>query len=425
MSGFEIKDKDKLPSATKVTCPRCKAQLVVNTYAQCTHLACGSCSSLYNANEGNLVFVKTFKQKYKAHIPVGSVGKLKGIKYKVVGFIQYREYKTPYNWGEYILFNPSVGYAFLSEYDGHWNLFEQSLIYPTQPLREFKFENYNFRLFHHYKQNVDYAEGEFHWNINPSDKPKITEYISPPYILSKEENQNEHAWFLGEYIEPAKLTEAFGLNTKLPRKEGVGATQPLSLSFSVNAMYKMTGIAAALLILCQIIFQTVCREEVILSKTYSVNESQSAFVTPSFEIKGGLMNQTNLLSEVSCDLHNDWLELNLTLINESTGEEIQFEQGIEYYYGYTGGENWSEGSRSSDQTLSEIPAGRYHMNILVHQQNSPTTKLFQYTLTADVSMWSNFFLSLLCLLILPGLIIYRNHNFERNRWMNSNFSPYE
>jgi len=43
----------------------------------------------------------------------------------------------------------------------------------------------------------------------------------------------------------------------------------------------------------------------------------------------------------------------------------------------------------------------------------------------NVTLWSNFWIILLLLAIFPALQYYRERNFEKRRWMNSDYSPYE
>ncbi len=40
-----------------------------------------------------------------------------------MGFVIKRDNAYNFQWREYLLFNPYKGYAFLSEYNGHWNFF--------------------------------------------------------------------------------------------------------------------------------------------------------------------------------------------------------------------------------------------------------------------------------------------------------------
>ena len=53
----------------------------------------------------------------------------------------------------------------------------------------------------------------------------------------------------------------------------------------------------------------------------------------------------------------------MALVNENNGEEVYASKDIEYYHGYTDGENWTEGSNSEDFNLCGVAAGKYHLTI--------------------------------------------------------------
>jgi hypothetical protein len=74
--------------------------------------------------------------------------------------------------------------------------------------------------------------------------------------------------------------------------------------------------------------------------------------------------------------------------------------------------------------LSEIPAGKYHINIYPYAGTRDVSSLF-IKVTESVTLWRNVLVTLLLLCLYPLYCWYRMRKFETNRWMNSDFSPYQ
>jgi hypothetical protein len=121
-------------------------------------------------------------------------------------------------------------------------------------------------------------------------------------------------------------------------------------------------------------------------------------------------------------VENSWLEAEITLVNEQTGAEQDLNLGVEYYYGYEDGESWSEGSRKSEEMLSAVPEGRYHL-VIVPMKPTETAN-FEVWVKRDIPTWSNFWIALGLIFLIPTYQQYRKDSFEKQRWMNSDYSPY-
>ena len=83
-------------------------------------MTCPSCYTYFRRGQWNTE-TTLFGTSNAQIIPLGAKGKIDGTIYEVMGFVIKKEQKYKYHWREYMLFNPYLGYAFLSEYDGHWN----------------------------------------------------------------------------------------------------------------------------------------------------------------------------------------------------------------------------------------------------------------------------------------------------------------
>src|SRR5687768_148394 len=113
MSGMGGNDLSK-------ACPKCGAATTLRGKAATIALTCSNCGIYFRTGSWNKN-TERFGEVHTPVIRVGTIGKIDGIFYEVIGFVVKKESKYKYIWHEYLLFNPYKGYAFLSEYKGHWN----------------------------------------------------------------------------------------------------------------------------------------------------------------------------------------------------------------------------------------------------------------------------------------------------------------
>jgi hypothetical protein len=414
------------PNGNSVTlaCPRCETVITPRGKAMTRALVCTSCKGyvLVGSKERP-------KQEYKSEEPqvlaLGSKGKVDGVNYEVIGFVIKRERVYRYKWNEYLLFNPYHGYAFLSEYNGHWNF-----IWPIEhdPRKssvsgDFYHEQEEFKLYQKYSADVVYARGEFFFDVVGTTRDTINyDYIAPPRLLTLEQNEDSRLWCEGEYITPREIAEAFKIESSgLPRRQGIGYTQPFNKSFTDQALISLTVVLLLVTLVLQLVMNNNAAEQVIFSASYDRNElkDQKVVVTPSFELKGGTQS---LAVNIHSPLSNDWFFSAFTLVNEADGSEYNFTKEIEFYSGYDGDGYWTEGSKSAEAFLSKIPEGKYHLNI--YPEYGFGTQSFDIAVIRDVPMYSNFFVVALILVIFPIFHFIRQRYREQRRWADSDYSPY-
>jgi hypothetical protein len=403
-------------------CPTCKHLNTPKGKALTLALTCEKCN-LYFCTQSNIH--DKFKDSYTPIFAVGSVGLIEGVQYRVMGFAVKRERKYRYIWHEYFLFNPNVGIAFLTQYDGNWNFLKPYSKHPWSysSAIEPEIEEGKFKLYAKYRAEVLFASGEFFTDIiDATETSTHYEHIAPPYILNFEDNHHHLSAYLGEYISPAAVAKAFNLPIgKLPSKKGMGYTEPLLLAFEESTLLRITGITLVLAVLAQFILSSNSLDEKVIESHFSEANlnGQKMFTTQSFELKGGTKN---VEFKIYAPISNDWFFAEYSLINEQTSDEYVFTNEIEYYYGYEGGESWREGSTQGDAFLSSIPEGKYHINIF--PEFSTSNHEFTIWVYRDVPFHSNLFVFLFLLLLFPiGFYIYK-HRKERKRWEESDFSPY-
>ena len=407
-----------------LTCPKCGTQNEPRGRAMTLALTCRSCNWYFRAGTWNKSTEEFPHQEHQA-IPLGAKGKFDGYVYEVMGFVVKQELKYKYRWREYLIFNPFRGYAFLSEYNGHWNFMWPIESDPRNHVSQqhFEYQKNHYDLYQKYNADVVYARGEFFFDVvDMTAATQNYEYISPPHILALEQSDDSELWCQGEYFSRREIAEAFSISrSKLPGRNGIGYTQPFNSSFSEKALISFTVMMILLTLVIQLVMNNMSSDKIVFRAEYSKAElaDQKVLVTPSFTLANGPKSLEVLLY---APLDNDWFFSEFSLISESDGTEYNFTKEVAYYAGVDDGYAWSEGSQTAEAFLSQIPAGTYHLNI--YPEFSFNNQAFSIVVRHDVPMFVNFFITCFGLLVVPLTYYLRRHYRETSRWSESDYSPY-
>ena len=419
------------PESAQLDCPSCGSSITYYDVEGSEFYVCPSCHAYFQwTGEQTPKLFGKYDQAPRTPptLPIGAVGTLFGRTYRVVGVVSRREAKhAQFSWREYQLFQAATGqYAQLAEFDGHWTFIWAAGSHDDDH-EEYKLAD--FKLFNKYQPRVNWALGEFDWDIERDDTLHVTEHIKPPYLLVQERRGNKNEWYRGRHVGPDAVADAFQLSrSAMPPQAGTGAVQPGPGSESTSALWTLTGFVLAALLVVQLVL--VARTgKPLLSQNIQVEADTTAsappgtgrvLVSPSLTLD----HQAALEVDLTTALSNQWLELPVSLVNEQTGQGFEFTKNIEFYSGVEGGESWTEGSRNADAVLSRVPAGRYHLNFYPFTEAGPAAPGIDVRVTADPPLWSNFFIVLLLLLIYPTWQFFRRANHENQRWSASDYNPY-
>ena len=143
---------------------------------------------------------------------------------------------------------------------------------------------------------------------------------------------------------------------------------------------------------------------------------QAAF-SKSFEIKGN----RNVKISASAPVNNSGADLDVDLINEQNQEVESVNIPVSYYQGVEEGESWSEGSPSSDATLSSLPAGKYTLRLEGALDNVQLPLPVSVKVEQGVNRGVNFVCAFIILLLIPLVGLIRKLSFESGRWKDSMF----
>jgi hypothetical protein len=409
-----------------VFCPACNAQNIVRGKSMTLALTCRSCEIYFRTGAWDKTTAEFLYKSEQPALPIGAKGRIDNFLYEVMGFVVKQENKYKYRWREYLLFNPFIGYAFLSEYNGYWNFVApmESDPRPKTGTGNFDYNGNHFELYQKYTAEVVYATGEFFFDVVDITATTVNhEYIAPPHLLALEQSEDSLMWFEGEYIAAKEIAKKFSVPAgKLPGKTGVGYTQPVTTAFSGKALIIVGVLAFLLTLFIHTTINSSSEDAIVFQGTFKQADikDQKLLVSPSFNLPDG---SQNLEVYISAPLSNDWFFSDFALIDEGTGTEYNFSQEIEYYSGYEGGESWSEGSSTGEALLSKIPGGYYHINF--YPVFSPTNQFFSVEVRRDVPISSNFYITCLGLALFPLVFFVRKHHHEQQRWSESDFSSFD
>lgn len=415
------------PRVKTLKCPHCAHPLTVRGLEQTEAAACQACGSVIDLTDENLRILSTYqsKLKYKPLIPLGSRGQIKGELLEVIGYLRraITVEGIEYQWSEYLLFNPFKGFRWLSEYNGHWSLLKTTHYIPKpksdEPFSPVVHLNTHFRHFQTATARVVYVLGEFYWKVKVGEVAQVSDYISPPFLLSREKTENEISWLIGEYIEPEVLWKAFGLPLPVPTRIGVGPNQPSPHAGIPKAVFKMflCFIGAAFLI--HLTLSLLAQNRLVYEKyfVFQQQEKEKTRVTDFFDLTG---RSSNVVIRSTASLNNSWLYLHMALIAED-GRAYHFGRELSYYHGTEGGQQWSEGSNIDEAVLPAIPPGRYYL--LIDPESSAQTLSYGIQVYRDVPQWSFFFIAVAGLALIPIWAKWRSSRFESRRWAESDHAP--
>jgi uncharacterized protein DUF4178 len=411
-----------------LSCPKCGASITLRSFSNAVTIVCDSCHSILDAQDPQLKILQTFQAKTDEDPPLislGSRGKIRGVLYEVIGFqrrtIQVE--RISYSWHEYVLFNPVKGYRYLTEYQGHWNDISILKSLPDVSSGEGSL-TYLGETYNHFQTadaETGFVLGEFPWQVRVGEPVKVSDYVSPPRVISSEDTGKEVTWSLGEYMTGRDLWKAFALDGEPPVPIGVYENQPSPLSANVKGIWSLVGVFLGLLLLVMIGAYSIAREEQVFQNTYNFDTNaggELSFVTEPFELKG---RTSDIEVTTAANVDNSWIYVNYALINQDTGHAYDFGREVSYYHGVDSDGSWSEGSSNNHVIVPSVPAGNYYLRIEPESDPNHGTITYRVTLKRDVPQLSFIGLAVIALLIPAGFLTWRSMNFEHLRWAESEY----
>jgi hypothetical protein len=423
------------PYVQTLQCPSCGGQIELRGMGQTLSAVCINCLSIVDTTSPELRIIQKFQvaERVRPLIPLGRRGRLHGDPYEVIGF-QTRQIHVeaiPYEWREYVLFNPYKGFRYLSEYGNHWNDIKTVSSLPQLTNRSgrpvARYLDREFRHFQHARAETTYVMGEFPWKVMVGEEAAVDDFVSPPLLLSAERTGNEVTWSVGEYRTPEQIREAFQLPEPLPASIGVFANQPSPYDDKVRSSWRLALTLMILLGFVMLACSVLMSQKEVFRQRYTFTAGagqESSLVTSVFELGG---RPANVEVTLRTDLNNNWAYFNLALINEQTGQAYDFGREVSYYRGRDSDGDWSEGDPQDRILVPGIPPGRYYLRIEPEMDASNvfrrTSMHYEVRLRRDVPYNLPFIIGFVLLLVPPVFTTVRKASFESRRWQESDYAP--
>jgi ribosomal protein L37AE/L43A len=410
-------------------CPSCGSAMQARS-KEILAVGCGSCGAVVDTSRNDYKLLSKAlgmrDEKHLPRIPLGSTGTLDGQPVEVIGFMVRESVceGVAYAWGEYLLAAGNGTYRWLTEYDGHWNVVDVLSQHPSggNDFQDVNYEGGRYKHFATSKAEVIQVQGEFNWRVKRGDVSAVADFVAPPLMLSRDRTAKEVSWSRCLYVEPETIAGAFGLKETPGSPLGVYANQPNPWEETHGRVCRMFWWALLVVVLLQAYFAVLGGSPVLLRQqlAFQPHGNEDTVVSQAFVVKP---STKKLVVSHDTDLYNDWIGLNVNLVNKATGEAWQAPREISYYAGVDDGESWSEGSRNNEVVFVGIPAGTYYLAIDPDYSDTPRDVHSRLEVTAGSPGWSNFVLVLLFLAVFPIFTRLRRGAFEVRRWAESDHAP--
>ncbi|PIE23016.1 MAG: hypothetical protein CSA62_09810 [Planctomycetota bacterium] len=411
-------------SLHRIDCPSC-SELITYRSSDAASVDCQHCHARIDISaEQPTAFGALYLQdRPKTPIQIGAPFEFRGARYHVCGFI--RSYMTDegvryYN-NEWLLHSPKHGYRILESYAGHWSFVKKLSSGPSQALRvrqlkrksRFRFGDQQYRVFETcHRSVIDWVEGELDWVAQVGDVSGYMDAISPPLMLSATWTETEMEWYLGEYVCPEEIAKGLGKPlTSLPRPKGIAPHQPIVES-PRNRQMRMLTTAFAVLFLLVGFIQLSKSGTRIADFQVQPQEYAGEYLSPSFVVS---KDAVTCSSEFQANSDNSWHYFDVALINDKDEALFDYSAEISYYHGYSGGESWSEGSRSDSQLFRIEKAGSYRL-LLKGQYGDGPAQALHVQIYEDVGVARYFILIALALSLWFMFWLLRKFSMESRRW---------
>jgi len=406
-------------------CPACGGAIAIHDPAV-QSVACPSCLSVLEPANESLRILQKAKgaTRIEPRIPLGSVGRFAGHDWTVIGFQQrvITAEGIDYPWQEYLLHHPEEGFRWLVESKGHWN-WVSTISKPPHYQVGLPAAMHNGEAYSRFSEGsavTRYVIGEFTWKISVGETWETIDFIAPPKMLSREACHNEITWSLGEYLPTEEVAAAFKLKVPLPAPVGIGTNQPNPRRESHRKVCSSFWKFLALAVVTQLLWVFILGSRTLLDQRLVFSPTNDEPVTTqTFQLD---KTARNLVLRHDTDLDNNWLGLDMTLVEKTSGRAWLAQSDVAYWHGVDDGESWSEGDRTRELVFRDVPAGTYYFVIDPEiSAEKPVNVADRVKVIRDQAAWSNFFFLLIFLALFPMFSRHRLQSFEAERWEDADF----
>jgi hypothetical protein len=426
--GIPPKERRKFPGqepgiqAISLNCPHCGGALSLRAPDRSERVGCPNCGSLLDIREGKLKLLRSLEPpKVQPILALGATGQREGVEWTVIGFMQ--RYVTldgvDYFWEEYLLYQPRLGFRWLTRSDEHWNWVEA--LPPGCVSVEGNLATYAgrwYRLFQKATANVAFVVGEFYWRVEAGEKVGSEDYVQAPEMLSLETTEGDEGeinWSHGVYLRHDEVEKMFRLADPLPAPVTIGPNQP----FPHTGVYRAAlwlCVAAVLLACLAFVFsprRTVLQSDIALDPPKG-QRSQMVSIDPPLELR----DHQNIRVTVTPKAGSPWIHVNGSLDSVSPsptpGASRSLPAAEHHPFAFAAVNN-----RPAWVYLSSVPAGKYTMHFDATWKD-PGKAEMELRVEQGVPHPFKLLMTITLLGAVPLAIAVYQLIFESRRWRDSN-----
>jgi hypothetical protein len=411
--------------ALQLNCPHCAAALSLRAPDKSLRVGCPSCGALLDVHEGKLSLLQSLEApKVQPLLPLGSVGKYQEVEWTVIGFMQrYVTIEgTDYFWEEYLLYQPRLGFRWLTRSDNQWNWVEA--LPPAAVSGTGKYVSYagrSFRLFQSATAKVAFVAGEFYWKVTAGEEVESRDYVHAPEMLStevtREGEEGEINWSHGLYLPPREVETMFALKDRLPVPTAIAPNQPFPYTGIYRAALYLLAAAVVLGALLWLISprRTVFDHNYQLQALPANQRSFKVLVEEPIELNGHRNIEVVLLPWSS----TPWMHIegNLTPADQAPapGAPAGSRNTEERHFAFA-----ASGGYQRQVFLSSVPAGTYRLSFDLSWQTPTQPTGAHVRLVQGVPHAAPCACIFLLLGTVPLFIALYQLVWEARRWSDSN-----
>ena len=363
------------PATAHVDCPECSMRFALPAGNAALTLTCPGCHTAFEESGKILSAQDATLQPTNALLKVGHRGVIDRTEYVVTGWIYSRGVES--GWGfstwEYMLYSPKVGYRWLVCCDGHY-----SFTKPIPPVGEdaaetlrngavgdsLSHDGRKFKVSGRGKSTIRWVEGQLPYVAKVNDTTKYCDAAKAPYLLSMEKSAGEVEYFQARYMHRHEVADSFNLDLNdVADPDENAAHQPYPISpFRKQALVCML---VFLLVNLWLIIESNPSGWLIQDFVYEAPQWSGEVLSEPF-----VVSQDDTVARVvaTTSVNNDWVYVDLGLLDAQNKVIHEFGSTIQYYHGVDGGESWSEGNRFHEFHMKIPKAGNYRLIMMGQSQ---------------------------------------------------------
>ncbi len=368
-----------------INCTQCGAGLSVLGGGRVRAQVCGYCGTVMDTQE-NYALLDQYRNMERPSSPfhIGMTGRMKGVEFTIIGMLgnEMQEDGETYSWVDHQIYSPTHGYCWLT-----WTADERKVTFTRRVRGMADRSDHNrvgllgrrFWITEKYISRLTFCEGEFTWPPVVGEETAVTEARDGGDLLTvtrsaNGDDQAEIEYTLTEEFDALATIHAFGGEVPAWASHytfGRGARERGSRFGWVGML--VPGAAVALVMSILSIALMYALETDLAKREFASDPGphEMTFEVASTERVHGI--------ELYTPVSNNWAyyDISLTQIDEDESEIDLAELGREigYYFGGSGDDKWTEGSRYATIGFRPPAPGEYALEIVRSEQGGGDTPL--------------------------------------------------